>query len=154
MEVQRSMYCSAIGPLLLEADVMGITAIRPVAAMESYVCGNSKFLEQTKKWLDVYFSGENPDFQPACHLVGTDFQRQVWNLLRQIPFGEVITYGQLADAFPCNMSAQAVGHAVGKNPIAILIPCHRVVGANGSLGGYAYGMEIKAHLLRLEKSTK
>lgn len=111
---------------------------------------------KTKDWLDLYFYGENPDFMPPLAVNGSDFRRAVWNILRQIPYGQTMTYGEIAKKMAAQMgaaqmSAQAVGSAVGRNPISILIPCHRVVGSNGSLTGYAAGIEKKAALLALEK---
>ena len=112
--------------------------------------GSHPVLELTKAWLFQYFSGNIPDFLPPFRLDGTDFQKQVWHALLQIPYGQTITYGELAKNLGCK-SAQAAGGAVGRNPIAILIPCHRVVGADGSLTGYAGGVEKKEALLKLEK---
>ncbi|WP_148372326.1 methylated-DNA--[protein]-cysteine S-methyltransferase [Bacteroides bouchesdurhonensis] len=112
--------------------------------------------EQTKEWLDCYFSGRNPDFTPLLHLEGTPFRLAVWEILRKIPYGEVITYKDIADEVARqkgvqNMSSQAVGGAVGHNPISIIIPCHRIVGCNGSLTGYAGGIAKKIGLLKLEQ---
>ena len=111
--------------------------------------------QQTKGWLDAYFLGNTPEadtlpLSPA----GTAFQRQVWQFLLTIPYGETITYGAIARAISPTMSAQAVGGAVGRNPISIIIPCHRVIGADGRLTGYAGGIEKKAWLLRHEEETK
>lgn len=107
-------------------------------------------LEQTMLWLRQYFDGELPDFLPPMKPAGTPFQQAVWHLLLQIPYGETITYGALAKRLGCK-SAQAIGGAVGKNPISILIPCHRVVGTSNKLTGYAGGVEKKECLLKLEK---
>ena len=111
---------------------------------------------KTRDWLDLYFYGENPDFMPPLVVIGSDFRKAVWNILRQIPYGQTMTYGEIAKKMAkqmgtAQMSAQAVGAAVGRNPISVLIPCHRVVGSNGSLTGYAGGIEKKAALLELEK---
>ena len=111
---------------------------------------------KTKDWLDLYFYGENPDFMPPLAVSGSDFRKSVWNILRQIPYGQTMTYGEIAKKMArqmgtAQMSAQAVGSAVGRNPISILIPCHRVVGSNGSLTGYAAGIDKKSALLALEK---
>ena len=114
------------------------------------VPGNCPVLEQAKAWLTLYFDGSIPDFLPPIKPIGTPFQQQVWKRLLEIPYGETVTYGELAKQLGCK-SAQAVGGAVGKNPISILIPCHRVLGADGSLTGYAGGVEKKAALLQIEK---
>ena len=106
--------------------------------------------DETRRWLDCYFRGENPDFTPPIAPFGTLFQRRVWNELLSIPFGETVTYGDIARRIGCK-SAQAIGGAVGSNPIAIIIPCHRVVGSDGSLTGYAYGLERKRKLLMIEQ---
>lgn len=114
----------------------------------------SVFIE-TRRWLDDYFAGRRPDEQPPLHLGGTPFRRRIWALLQRIPYGTTVTYGALASrvaeemGMP-RMSARAVGNAVGHNPVALLVPCHRVVGAGGRLTGYAAGVEKKRFLLRLE----
>lgn len=111
--------------------------------------------EQTRQWLDVYFEGRDPGFLPPIRLSGSDFRQQVGRILLTIPYGQTMTYGEIAAQIslltgkPC-MSAQAVGGAVGHNPISVIVPCHRVVGTNGSLTGYAGGIALKVGLLRLE----
>lgn len=107
------------------------------------------------RWLDEYFAGKRPDFLPPLEPEGTAFQKAVWAILLRIPYGETMTYGEIAAELAAErglprMSAQAVGGAVGHNPISILIPCHRVVGTGGSLTGYAGGLSKKQALLRLE----
>ena len=110
--------------------------------------------EEADRWLDRYFSREKPDFTPALNPHGTPFRRLVWQQLFLIPYGQTISYGQLADNLSTRtgrrVSARAVGGAVGHNPISLIIPCHRVIGANGSLTGYAGGTDRKAALLRME----
>ena len=110
----------------------------------------------TKQWLDRYFAGEKPTISELpLAPIGSDFRKSVWDILREIPYGEVITYGEIAKKLAKkmrinSMSSQAVGGAVGHNPISIVIPCHRVVGANGSLTGFAGGIDMKIKLLELE----
>lgn len=115
---------------------------------------NLPIFEEARRWLDVYFSGRKPDFTPPTAPAGTAFQQSVWEILLTIPYGETTTYGAIAQRIEQNtgrrMSAQAVGGAVGRNPISILIPCHRVIGADGSLTGYAGGLYKKGSLLRWE----
>ena len=115
---------------------------------------NLPIFEEARRWLDVYFSGRKPDFTPPTAPAGTAFQQSGWEILRTIPYGQTVTYGAIARRIEqntgCRMSAQAVGGAVGRNPISILIPCHRVVGTNGSLTGYAGGIDKKERLLRWE----
>lgn len=106
--------------------------------------------EQTRRWLDIYFSGDEPDFTPPLSLQGTAFQQRVWEALLSIPYGETVTYSELAHRLGCR-SAQAVGGAVGRNPISIIAPCHRVVGTDGSLTGYAGGLDRKRAMLELER---
>ena len=122
---------------------------------EDYVPQETKILTEAKKWLDVYFSGEEPNFTPPLHPNGSTFRKAVWQILLEIPYGQTITYGEIARRIAVmkntsHMSAQAVGGAVGHNEISIIIPCHRVVGTNGSLTGYAGGIDKKISLLKLE----
>ena len=112
---------------------------------------------QTIKWLDIYFSGEVPDFMPPISLNTTPFRKAVYDILLTIPYGHTMTYGEIARIFAERqgverMSAQAVGGAVGHNPISVIIPCHRVVGADESLTGYAGGLDKKISLLKLERT--
>ena len=113
-------------------------------------------LKDTKHWLDVYFSGREPDFLPPLKYDSTPFRKVVCDIMLTIPYGKTMTYGQIADIIAKSrgierMSAQAVGGAVGHNPISLIIPCHRVVGTSGSLTGYGGGIERKVKLLELEK---
>ena len=112
--------------------------------------------EETKQWLDIYFQGKEPDFTPSLSMETTPFRKAVWEIMLTIPYGQTMTYGEIADRIAkqkgiSRMSAQAVGGAVGHNSISIIIPCHRVVGTNGSLTGYAGGIDKKIKLLTLEK---
>ena len=111
--------------------------------------------EQTEKWLELYFSGKDPGFRPQLAPRGTAFQKEVWDILLEIPFGQMITYGDIASIIARRrgvkrFSAQAIGGAVSRNPVSLIIPCHRVVGADGKLTGYAGGLERKEALLKLE----
>ena len=155
-------YSSPLGEVLLSADDTGLSGLW--FAGQRYFArtlppgaapGETPVLTETKRWLDCYFSGKRPDFLPPLHLIGTDFQQAVWNLLLEIPYGQTVTYGALARTLAQQlgkpaMSAQAVGAAVGRNPVSIIVPCHRVVGADGNLTGYAGGVERKLQLLQLE----
>lgn len=112
--------------------------------------------QETARWLDTYFRGRAPSFTPKLKLSGSDFQKRVCEIMLTIPFGETVTYGEIAAAIARErgiprMSAQAVGGAVGANPILLIVPCHRVIGAGGNLTGYGAGMERKIQLLKLEK---
>lgn len=111
--------------------------------------------EQTVRWLDCYFEGKDPGFMPPVRLVGTPFRVAVWKILKTIPYGTTVTYNDIAREIARQrnipkMAAQAVGGAVGHNPVSIIVPCHRVVGANGSLTGYGGGIQLKVKLLSLE----
>ena len=116
---------------------------------------NLAVFDQTRRWLDLYFSGREPGFTPALNPAGSAFRRAVWEILLKIPYGKTTTYGQIAREIAAarglaKMSAQAVGGAVGHNEISIIIPCHRVIGAHGNLTGYAGGIDRKIKLLKLE----
>ena len=119
--------------------------------------GESPTLEAAAAWLDAYFSGANPGEPPALAPVGTPFQQAVWDELLTIPYGEMTTYGEVARLLSARTgrteSPRAVGSAVGRNPILVMVPCHRVVGASGSLTGYAAGIDRKERLLRLEGAS-
>ena len=149
-------YDSPLGEMRLCCDGTYLTAV--TFAGQKYeerhipqdtISSTHPILEQTKIWLSQYFSGSIPDFLPPMVLKGSEFQKRVWTLLLEIPYSKTVTYGELAKIAGCK-SAQAVGGAVGRNPISILIPCHRVVGSNGSLTGYAGGVERKQFLLDWE----
>lgn len=116
---------------------------------------NLEVFQNTKKWLDTYFEGKESKIKLPLKLNGTPFQKEVWNMLLEIPYGEVVTYGDLANQMAIKrniskMSSQAIGNAVHNNPIPIIVPCHRVVGKNKNLVGYGLGMDLKIKLLELE----
>ena len=155
-------YQSPIGKILLAADAQGLTGLW-FAGQKYYAYyldseheeRDCPVFESAKKWLDLYFSGKRPDFLPPIHMIGTEFQKSVWRILLAIPYGETTTYGEIAKKIAAerglsHMSSQAVGGAVGHNEISIIIPCHRVVGRDGSLTGYAGGIDKKQYLLALE----
>lgn len=162
--VYTCKYKSLIGDILLAADEIGLTGLWfggqkyfANTLLEDYVPQETKILTEAKKWLDVYFSGEEPNFTPPLHPNGSTFRKAVWQILLDIPYGQTITYGEIARRIAVmkntsQMSAQAVGGAVGHNEISIIIPCHRVVGTNGSLTGYAGGIDKKISLLKLERT--
>lgn len=155
-------YDSPLGGILLVADAVGLTGLW-FDGQKYFARGLSSEREErelpvlleAKRWLDIYFTGKEPEFLPPLHPNGSAFRRSVWEILLQIPYGKTMTYGEIAcklaekQKLP-RMSAQAVGGAVGHNEISIIIPCHRVVGTNGSLTGYAGGVDKKVKLLELE----
>ena len=155
-------YDSPLGGILLAADEIGLTGLW-FDGQKYFARGLSSEREErelpvlleAKRWLDIYFTGKEPDFLPPLHSIGSAFRRSVWEILLQIPYGRTTTYGEIARLLSekrglTRMSAQAVGGAVGHNAISIIIPCHRVVGTNGSLTGYAGGVDKKMKLLELE----
>jgi AraC family transcriptional regulator of adaptative response/methylated-DNA-[protein]-cysteine methyltransferase len=113
--------------------------------------GHNPHLDLVGQELTFYFAGEVKTFTVPLHTPGSDFQQRVWKQLRQIPYGTTTTYGQIAGAVNCPQGSRAVAAANGQNRIAILIPCHRVIGADGSLIGYGGGLPRKSHLLHLER---
>ena len=157
-------YDSPLGGILLAADDVGLTGLW-FDGQKYFARGLSNerieqetsVLAEAKRWLDIYFTGKAPDFTPPLHPIGSAFRRSVWEILLQIPYGQTTTYGEIARQLSKKqglerMSAQAVGGAVGHNEISIIIPCHRVVGADGSLTGYAGGIGKKEKLLELERA--
>lgn len=158
-----SRYRSPLGEMLLAADETGVTGLWFAGQKyfarhldEEHAEKEIPLFATVKRWLDVYFSGREPDFTVPLHFTGTAFQNEVWQILCTIPYGQTTTYGEIAKQLAArrgvpHMSAQAVGGAVGHNKISILVPCHRVVGAGGSLTGYAGGLERKRCLLALEQ---
>lgn len=162
-------YQSPLGKILLAADEQGLTGLwfenqkyfadtlgEDATEIDTAKTGSSS-LQDAKRWLDIYFAGKEPEFTPAIHMKTTEFRRAVWEILLKIPYGQTTTYGEIAKLLAkqkglSSMSAQAVGGAVGHNSISLIIPCHRVVGADGSLTGYAGGIDKKIKLLQLEKT--
>lgn len=119
--------------------------------------GDLPVFDETRRWLDIYFSGRAPEFTPRLCMRASDFRKRVWEIMLTIPFGHTMTYGDIARLIACErgiptMGAQAVGGAVGHNSISLIIPCHRVVGAGGSLTGYAGGVDKKRRLLQMERA--
>ena len=154
---QQLQYPSPLGPLTLYSDDgIHLTALRFQAPTSDSLPQPLPPLFQTAvRWLDTYFAGRIPGELPPLAPGGTPFQQVVWRFLLEIPYGQVVSYGAIAQKTAAalgksRMSAQAVGGAVGRNPLPILIPCHRVVGANGNLTGYSGGLSIKRALLQLE----
>ena len=151
-------YTTPQGEVILTSDGEFLTGLRFNDGVKTGSVRNEKDLpvfELAKKWLDIYFGGGKPDFTPPVRASGTEFQREVWGILETIPYGGTTTYGEIAGKLAAarkipKMSAQAVGGAVGRNPVSLIVPCHRVIGAHGRLVGYGGGLERKAALLLLE----
>lgn len=149
-----AQYDSPLGPLLLKSDGKYLTGLYMNRELPEGPADLPVFCRAVN-WLDAYFQGQSPVMDVPLKLEGTAFQRRVWQLLPTIPYGEIRTYGDLAKEVAEQMgkekmSAQAVGQAVGKNPVGILVPCHRVVGAEGGMTGYGGGLENKIWLLTHE----
>lgn len=154
-----TVYHSPLGPILLAADDAGVTGLW-FEGQKYYARGlepqaqaiRTPIHDQACQWLDEYFAGRRPEALPPLHLLGTAFQRSVWEMLLRIPYGQTTTYSDLARGLggEGGSMARAVGSAVGRNPISVMVPCHRVIGANGNLTGYAGGMDRKISLLTLE----
>ncbi|MCM1227650.1 MAG: methylated-DNA--[protein]-cysteine S-methyltransferase [Clostridium sp.] len=160
------IYRSPVGEILLASDDVGVVGVWFKGEKYYAYCldkenepKETSIIQEVKRWLDVYFSGKKPDFEPPIHMIGTPFQIEVWTILHHIPYGTTTTYNEIAKQIAGNrglerMSAQAVGTAVGKNNINLIIPCHRVVGTNNSLAGYAGGIDKKIAFLKLEGAFK
>ena len=156
-------YSSPLGTMTMSSDGNALTGLwfdgqsDLDKSLDSSSTGESlPIFRQTSQWLEIYFKGGIPDFTPPLSFETTDFRRAVWNILLTIPYGRTMSYGEIAKKIALQqglkrMSAQAVGGAVGHNPIALIVPCHRVIGADGSLTGYAAGLDRKEALLRLER---
>lgn len=155
-------YGSPLGKILLASDGEAITGLwfygQKYFAAGLDPAAEEKALpvfETAKRWLDLYFGGEIPDFIPPLKFFGSDFQKSVWNELLKIPYGETVSYGDIAKKPGKSLGCpRAVGGAVGHNPVSIIVPCHRVLGKNGSLTGYAGGTDKKIKLLELENGHK
>lgn len=165
-----TLYQSPLGDIFLACDDIGLTGLW-FKGQKHFAAGLSSehifienheqlpiLLTEVIRWLDIYFSGDTPDFTPSLHLSGTLFQLEIWEILLTISHGTTTTYGEIAKKLAkkhglLSMSAQAVGNAVGRNPVSIIVPCHRVLGSNGKLTGYAGGIERKQALLMLEINT-
>ena len=155
-------YCSPLGGITMASDGKSIIGLWfdgqkyfGSTLSEKYCVEDLPVFGQTAEWLDIYFSGQAPDFLPPLHMKTTEFRKTVWEIMLTIPFGQTMAFREIADILACrrglgHMSAQAVGGAVGHNAISLLIPCHRVIGSDGSLTGYAGGLHKKQYLLAME----
>ncbi|MBR2949237.1 MAG: methylated-DNA--[Lachnospiraceae bacterium] len=158
-------YDSPLGGIILASNGQALTGLwfedqKYVAATLSpdHTECTLPVFDLTARWLDLYFAGKIPDFTPPLFLKTTEFRKAVAEIMLTIPYGQTMTYGQIAAVYARqkglpHMSAQAVGGAVGHNPISLIIPCHRVIGSDGSLTGYAGGLDRKIKLLELEKAV-
>lgn len=152
-------YSSPIGEMLIVSDGENLCGLW-FKGQKHYISSITEpitpkddlaIFKKVIRWLDDYFKGLNPEINFNLKPDGTDFRKRVWKILSDIPYGETLTYGEIARKISPSMSAQAVGGAVGHNPICIIIPCHRVLGADGKMTGYAGGIERKIELLKIER---
>ena len=153
MVMQQTTLPTPFGPIRLRADAAGLRELAFVPG-EDATASPPGLLTEARDQLEAYFAGERTTFELPLAPVGTPFHERVWALVRAIGHGETATYGELAVRLGVPSAARAVGAANGRNPIAIVIPCHRVVGAGGALTGYAYGIDRKAGLLALERGAQ
>lgn len=150
-------YTSPLGEMLIVSDGESVCGVwfygqKHFPSLDNLIQDDDlAIFKKVKIWFDDYFDGKNPKIDFKLKPDGTKFRLKVWKILSEIPYGETLTYGEIAKKISHEMSAQAVGGAVGHNPIAILIPCHRVLGSNGKLTGYAAGIDKKIELLKIEK---
>ena len=154
---------SPLGTIILTADGTALTGLwfegqrHAPDTSEAEADAALPVFDEAERWLDRYFSGQEPGDAPPLRPAGTPFQTAVWEILRTVPYGATVCYGEVARKLERRsgrrVSARAVGGAVGRNPISLMIPCHRVVGANGALTGYAGGLERKRRLLDLERQA-
>lgn len=159
--MQHMVFDSPLGLLTAVENDAGLAAVymaehkrRPAWETLGARVAGSPTLEATAEQLGEYFSGQRRDFSLPLAPAGSEFQHRVWGALREIPFGELRTYGELAEMLGDRSMAQAVGSANGRNPISIIVPCHRVVGSDGALTGYAGGLHRKEFLLELENPAR
>lgn len=141
---------SKFGTLEICADQEGVTCIRFVNDKLKAI-NRDLFTQQAVTQLNEYFSGKRTQFNLTLNPKGTDFQHQVWQQLATIEYGKTCSYADIAKGINSPKAARAVGAANGRNPLTIVVPCHRVIGSNGKLTGYAWGTSIKAGLLALEQ---
>lgn len=156
-------YISPLEEITLASDGGYITGLwfkgqkyfGSVLKNKDFVSEDCDILNQAKNWLNGYFNNKKPkaDELPLL-LAGSNFQNKIWNVIKEIPYGKTISYKELAQYCNIPVFSQAVGQAVGRNPISIIIPCHRVIGTDGSLKGYAAGINIKQKLLQFEGCIK
>jgi len=149
--MEKHHYHSPVGWLEITAANNAITTLHVVAQPDVPTHSSYPVISQCCKELDEYFAGKRRHFEVKLYMKGTDFQNKVWKKLQEIPYGKTISYAALAQAIGHPKACRAAGSANGKNPIAIIVPCHRVIASDGGLGGYAYGLEMKKMLLNLEK---
>ena len=158
MKSQWIMH-SKIGSMYLVASAEGLEGVfwkkqsAPVCKSLDSSQPEIKILAKTVRQLEEYFEGKRTDFDLPLTPSGTDFQKRVWAELSRIPYGKTLSYSDVARKIENEKAVRAVGTANGRNPLSIIVPCHRVIAADGTLGGYAGGLETKTTLLKLEQGN-
>ncbi|MDW7773394.1 MAG: methylated-DNA--[protein]-cysteine S-methyltransferase [Desulfobulbaceae bacterium] len=156
--MQSATFMTAIGPVTIEADAQGLTAIslsgRHRRTMKEDRVPDNPLLQEAARQVREYLQGKRTDFDLPLTIYGTDFQKKVWELIREIPYGKTRSYGDIARQLGSAAKSRAVGGAAHANSLLLVIPCHRVIGTNGSLTGFGSGLELKKKLLELEKKSR
>lgn len=154
--ISKLVATTPIGLLQIIATDEAIIGVKPIDYVENIAANEAAntLVKKCKSELEEYFAGTRTSFDLPLKFEGTDFQKQVWQQLKRIPYGETKTYGKIAKSIDKPKAARAIGMANHNNPILIIVPCHRVIGADGSLTGYAAGIEAKKYLLEFEKKNK
>ena len=155
MNIFSTTYSSPLGTIVIESDGECLTGLRFVSKADNGETNGKSIpiIKEVRQWLDDYFAGKQPRNIPHLNPQGTPFQKKVWTALFRVDYGQTMTYGEIAKMVDCR-SSQAVGQAISRNPITLIIPCHRVICADSSVGGYAYGIERKKQLLQMELTMK
>lgn len=157
--INYEIYPTAFGPVAIAADEEGLVALqfhsdeRPARVAPDWQRGATALTDRAARQMEEYFDGRRREFELPLNPRGTDFQRSVWKVLQQIPYGYTRSYSKQAESLGNPKAIRAVAAANGANPIAVIVPCHRVIGADGSLTGYAGGLDMKARLLTLEGAS-
>lgn len=150
--IVSAIMASPIGDITLQASENGLCYVG-FSPIYDFVEGSNGHIQQARWELNEYFAGNRKHFSVALDVKGTDFQRSVWQVLNKIEFGKTYSYLWVAQQLGNPKAVRAVGAANGKNPISFIVPCHRVIGANGTLTGYAGGIEAKQWLLEHERGV-
>lgn len=140
-----------IGRLYLAQEGDFLVSLGNTGASETDVLMETPFLKRVAQEIMEFLAGSRRSFDIPLHMEGTDFQKRVWQALVEIPYGEPRSYGEIAERIGCHGGARAVGQACNRNPIMIIVPCHRVIGGNGRLVGFGGGLDMKEKLLFLEQ---
>ena len=155
MKTQSAYYQSPIGYLEIIANDNALVAIKQAQAVPAKAKNNSstsnKVINQTITELKDYFSGKTKQFSVPISFKGTEFQNKIWNTLLTIPYGQTTSYAEIAKKIGNPKAVRAVGSAIGRNPIPVIIPCHRVITSDGKMGGFAWGIDVKKELLKVER---